>query len=241
MFSVEDRLGQKSGIVTVVVVGVHLPNALIDSGATSNFLGQGTWEWLTLQKIQAKASFPYGNTKPLSTLRTITADIMSIDTGATCKTDFVIINGDGRSLVCRETAEKLGLLRLGPSHALNVVNTEADIRVGLTTYTQVTPLTLRLYPRQTDINYQDFCGMRYANEAIVRERQPIPTIEEVPQDLNGSIVFSRVDLKWEFHQILLAQESRHVTTHVWYDDSCLVSPQHQKSTNKSSRMHCEAV
>ena len=56
--------------------------------------------------------------------------------------------------------------------------------------------------------------MRCANQAIGRERQPIPTIEEVLQDLNGSTVFSRVDLKWGFHQILLAEESRHVTTFV---------------------------
>jgi len=56
--------------------------------------------------------------------------------------------------------------------------------------------------------------MRSANQAIVREREPIPTIEEVLQDLNGSTVFSRVDLKWRFHQISLAEESRHVTTFV---------------------------
>ena len=34
------------------------------------------------------------------------------------------------------------------------------------------------------------------------------------QDLNGSTVFSRVDLTWGFHQISLAEESRHVTTFV---------------------------
>ena len=55
--------------------------------------------------------------------------------------------------------------------------------------------------------------MRRANQAIIRERQPIPTVK-VLQDLNGSTVFSRVDLKWGFHQILLAEESRHVTTFV---------------------------
>ena len=56
--------------------------------------------------------------------------------------------------------------------------------------------------------------MRRANQAIIRERQPIPTIEEVLQDLNGSTIFSKVDLKWGFHQILRAEESRHVTTFV---------------------------
>ena len=49
VFSVGDRLGQRSGIVTVVVGRVQLPNVLIDSGATCN---QGTWEWLKSQKIQ---------------------------------------------------------------------------------------------------------------------------------------------------------------------------------------------
>ena len=56
--------------------------------------------------------------------------------------------------------------------------------------------------------------MRCANQAIAREHQPISTIVEVLHDLNGSTVFSRVDLKWAFHQILLAKESRLVTTFV---------------------------
>ena len=38
--------------------------------------------------------------------------------------------------------------------------------------------------------------MRRANEAVERERYPIPTIEEVMQDLNKGKVFSKLDLKW---------------------------------------------
>ena len=56
--------------------------------------------------------------------------------------------------------------------------------------------------------------MRRANEAIVRERHPIPTVEELLHDLNGSTVFSKIDLKWGFHQILLSEESCHITTFV---------------------------
>ena len=44
----------------------------------------------------------------------------------------------------------------------------------------------------------DICvcvDMRRANEAIIRERHPIPTIEEVLYDLNGATVFSKLDLK----------------------------------------------
>ena len=56
--------------------------------------------------------------------------------------------------------------------------------------------------------------MRRANEAIIRERHPIPTIEEMLYDLNGAIVFSKLDLKWGFHQIELEEQSRDVTTFV---------------------------
>ena len=45
----------------------------------------------------------------------------------------------------------------------------------------------------------------------MRERQPIPTIQEVLYDLNGSTVFSKLDLKWGFHQIELEAESREIT------------------------------
>ena len=41
------------------------------------------------------------------------------------------------------------------------------------------------------------CGeMRRANEAIVRERHPIPTVEELLHNLDGSTVLTKVDLKW---------------------------------------------
>ena len=56
--------------------------------------------------------------------------------------------------------------------------------------------------------------MRRANEAIIRERHPIPTIEEVLYDLNGSTVFSKLDLKWGFHQVELEEGSREITTFV---------------------------
>ena len=46
VFSVGDETQQSNGIVTLQVGGVHLPNVLIDSGATRNLLGKPTWQWL---------------------------------------------------------------------------------------------------------------------------------------------------------------------------------------------------
>ena len=48
--------------------------------------------------------------------------------------------------------------------------------------------------------------MRKANDAIVRERHPIPTVDEVLQDMSQSSVFSKLDLKWGYHQLELSEE-----------------------------------
>lgn len=44
-------------------------------------------------------------------------------------------------------------------------------------------------------------NMRCANEAIQREKIPIPTVDEVLEELNGSTVFSKLDMNMGFHQI----------------------------------------
>ena len=54
--------------------------------------------------------------------------------------------------------------------------------------------------------------MRWANEAIKRVIFPIPTVDEVLQELNGSKVFSKLDLKLGYHQIELDEESCDITT-----------------------------
>jgi hypothetical protein len=54
--------------------------------------------------------------------------------------------------------------------------------------------------------------MRIANSAIMRERHPIPTVEEVLSEMNGAKVFSKIDLKWGYHQIELDEQSRYITT-----------------------------
>ena len=53
--------------------------------------------------------------------------------------------------------------------------------------------------------------MRRANGAVVRERHPIPTVDEVLHNMNESVVFSKLDLRWGYHQIELDEESRGIT------------------------------
>ena len=56
--------------------------------------------------------------------------------------------------------------------------------------------------------------MRRANEAVVRERHSIPFIDEILEDMTGATVFSKLDLKWGYHQIELTPESRSLTMFV---------------------------
>ena len=54
--------------------------------------------------------------------------------------------------------------------------------------------------------------MRMANRAIQRERHPSPTVDDLVHKLNGTTVFSKLDLHAGYHQLLLDEESRYITT-----------------------------
>ena len=56
--------------------------------------------------------------------------------------------------------------------------------------------------------------MRRENEAVLGERHSISTVDEILQSLNGSNVFSKLDLRWGFHQLELTPDSRDIKTFV---------------------------
>ena len=279
-FSVErpgDQAIEKSGSVSLVVGGVHLGEVLIDSGATCNVLSEPTWNFLKQRGIRCESRksattlYAYGGKEPLPTLGTFTADVMLAGDETGCRADFVVVKGDGRTLLGRGTAMDLDILRVGPVQANTVSGgLDGDIRgrysalfngVGLlkgyelklhiddsvkpvAQHVRRIPFGLRekvekkldelleldiiegvpegpsgwisplVVVPKSDGDVRVCVDMRRANEAIIRERHPIPTVEELLQDLNGSTFFSKIDLKWGFHQILLSQESRHITTFV---------------------------
>ena len=68
-------------------------------------------------------------------------------------------------------------------------------------------------PKRNNPSEVRVCGdHRQANKAIKQERHPIPTVDELLQDMSGATKFSKVDLKAGYHQILLDKESRSITT-----------------------------
>ena len=56
--------------------------------------------------------------------------------------------------------------------------------------------------------------MRQANQAVKRVHHPTPTIDELLQDMNESKFFSKLDIKWAYHQMELQPESRAITTFI---------------------------
>ena len=110
--SVELQIG---GISTVFV---------IDSGATVNILSRDTWEKLKQSKVKVKTQnkkaskklYAYGSKKPLTLLGSFTTDVeLYIEsTSKKIVAEFFVLEEKGKSLLSRNTAIGLGVLRLGP-------------------------------------------------------------------------------------------------------------------------------
>ena len=69
-------------------------------------------------------------------------------------------------------------------------------------------------PKPKDPESVRICvDMCIANKAIEHRRHPMPTVEEIINDLNGATVFSKLDLNAGYHQIELHPDSCYITTY----------------------------
>ena len=74
----------------------------------------------------------------------------------------------------------------------------------------VSPIVVIPKPNSDDVR---ICvDMRSPNKCIKRERHPMPTADELISSLHGAKIFSEIDLNAGYHQLSLAEESRHLTT-----------------------------
>lgn len=74
----------------------------------------------------------------------------------------------------------------------------------------VSPLVI--VPKADDIRV--CVDMRLANKAIIREKHPIPTMEDLLPNLRNSKFFSKLDIRNAFHQLEISEGSRHITTFI---------------------------
>lgn len=259
----KDKLTFNVGGVQVVM--------LIDSGATTNVVDENTWEKLKEEKIKCNSSksdkklYTYSSHEPLPVKGVFTCEV-SIGKRAT-RAEFTVICGHGVPLLGKDTAIKLGVLKVGVDVA-TVTDVKTEIKrqypklfegVGKLNTKQISihidkevepvaqplrrvPFHLRgavdkkidellhmdiiekvegstpwvnpvvVVPKAQSKDIRLCLDMRMANKAIIRGRYPIPTVDELLQGMNGSVMFSKLDLKWGYHQLELTAESRAITT-----------------------------
>lgn len=75
----------------------------------------------------------------------------------------------------------------------------------------VSPVVLVPKPHKPD-QLRLCIDMRAANKAVLRERHQLPTIDDLVTAVNGSVLFSKLDLREGFHQFELCESSRGITT-----------------------------
>jgi len=268
-FTVKDRFGNSK--ITLDVGNVPL-SMIIDSGATCNIVDINTWNFLKTQSNfhcishdkTNKHIFAYGSKTPLKLAGTFRANVKYKQTSAN-NVEFTVLDGKGQSLLGKQTAIMLDVLRVGPQvcaigsesienkypglfsgmgklkdfqmripiddtvdpviqpirrvpyhlrekleRKLQSLEEEGIIEKVDTPSQWVSPVVI--VPKGDDIR---LCvDMRQANTAVKRVRHQIPTIEDVLQDMAGSKVFSKLDIKNAYHQIEIEKKSREITTFV---------------------------
>ena len=76
--------------------------------------------------------------------------------------------------------------------------------------TWVSPLVFA--PEKNTDEIRICVDLRQPNTAIKKTRHPKPTTDELINVLNGEIIFSKLDLRQGYHQLILDEESRNLTT-----------------------------
>ena len=65
--------------------------------------------------------------------------------------------------------------------------------------------------KKSDGDIRICCDLSSANKAVVADKFPLPTMEELSRDLAGSKYFSKIDLKGAYLQVRLADSARDLT------------------------------
>ena len=141
--------GDNASTVSVSIGGVNL-DMLVDSGATSNIIGEETWEKLKAQGIKCASSaapsgkklYAHASDKPLSIKGRFTCDVK-----AGCGVaEILVFKGKEIPLLGRDTAIALGTLKVG-IHVASV--SEREIQ---TQYPEVFSGVGRLKSRQVTLH-----------------------------------------------------------------------------------------
>ncbi|PFX13666.1 Uncharacterized protein K02A2.6 [Stylophora pistillata] len=247
---------------------------LVDSWATSNIVDDCTWEDLKAKKIKCKSQaapvdkklYAYASSKPLPVKGRFTCEVLVGKERV--RTEFLLIRGKGIPLLSKDTAMRLGVLKIGVDIATITESKQTlqqkfpEVFSGIeklkskqvTLHIDQAVKPVAQPQRRIPLNLQDkvekkvrellkcdiieevdgstpwlnqvvivpkadgdlrLCiDMRQGNKAIIRGRYPIPTVDELLHNKNGSKFLGKLDLKWGYYQLDLSPESRQITNFV---------------------------
>ncbi|CAG9137613.1 unnamed protein product, partial [Plutella xylostella] len=270
---------------------------LIDSGSKCNIISDVAWENLKSSGIRVenqiknpdKKLMAYGSDKPLNVLGSFDS-IIIVGNGKPLKATFFVVQNGTRNLLGKDTATKLGVLRIGLG--INAIDGTfpkfRGVQIHIPIDTSVKPVSQPCrrvpIPLEAKINKKiqelidtdiiepvdgpsDWISplvpvlkgdgdvricvdMRRANLAIIREKYPLPTMEQLLPKFRNAKVFSKLDLKNSFHQLELSQDSRYITTFIcshglyrykrlMFGISC--APECFQKNLERLLLHCEGV
>lgn len=262
----DDKIQCKVGGVSTLFI--------VDSGSSCNIISEKLWsekdiKFLSNEKNVSQKLFGYASEKPsnvVSKIRT-TIEVGNRET----ITDIFIVQGGNSALLGRDTAMKLGVLKIGlnvneisassteqKGDKYKIIFPELFMGIGKLKGTQIhlhidktvqpiahqhrrVPIHLReqvenelerlekldiiekvsgptpwvspivLVPKKNG-DLRLCVDMRRPNTAIKRVRHITPTIDDILSAVNGSTVFTKLDLNEGYHQLELDNQSRYITT-----------------------------
>ena len=117
-----------------------------------------------------------------------------------------------------EVKPKSQHLRRIPVSQLEAVNDELDRMLEQDIIEEVTEPSpwvsnLVIVPKKSG-ELRVCCDLREVNKAVIRERYVLPKVDDTLHSLRGSKYFAKIDAKSGFFQLMLAEESRYITTFI---------------------------
>ena len=117
-----------------------------------------------------------------------------------------------------EVKPKSQHLRRIPVSQIEAVNNELDRMLEQDIIEEVTKPSpwvsnLVIVPKKSG-ELRVCCDLREVNKAVIRERYVLPKVDDTLHALRGSKYFAKIDAKSGFFQLMLAEESRYITTFI---------------------------